>query len=196
MAINDVNGNQITQNFYNVSDGIINIEFGAGKGYFGKKEFPSCYTTDKKTPSVDHFILHPLNYDTIDCHYIDFDCDFFEHNFNNRKFNNIILCNPYGFGYYGYLGAQKFFNRAGEILNDNGKIIVLCTHSNKFAKKDALEDYLSLEDSDFKSNYEFMLEEFVNLDANHPINQGYKFHQSCLNKKTIPNQKLVITKVS
>lgn len=196
MAIVDVNGNPIRHNKYKEHDRIANIEFGSGIGYFGKREYPECYLTDQKIPQVQHFMECVPDYHNSDCHYIDFVCDFYHHNFNGRLFQRIVLCNPHEFGYKGLLEARIFFDRAGDLLDKNGQIIVICSRSNPFGKKKNLDIYLGHNIRTNQSKYQFEIEDFEEMDTTHRIRTEYRFKQSCLIKDTIPNQKITIKKIS
>lgn len=195
MAIFDISGNHITPNNYNNLDEIVNIEFGSGKGYFGKREYPECYLTDQKIPDLQHFMECLPDYHNSDCHYIDFACDFYHHNFNGRLFQKIVLCNPYEFGYIGLSEAKIFFNRAGDLLDNNGQIII-CSKSNPFVKKRKLVDYLGCNISSFQSKYKFIMQEFEEMNETHRIRQDYRFKYSCLIKDATPDQKITIKKIS
>lgn len=150
--------------------------------------------TDLTYPeSVLHFKNY-VDYKNKDCHYLDDICDFYEHKFE-RKFENLILCNPFYFGYNGLEGAKKFFNRVGDILTQKGKIHIIGRHSNKFCRKESLDKFLKNEIDIYKSKYVFELESFEILDENHEINVKYIFHQVGLEDKTIPNEKIVLKKL-
>ena len=171
MPILDKFGNEIEHHIdFPKNLNIANIEFGAGKTNFGKREYPKCYLTDKDYPSelVLHFKNH-VDYKNEDCHYLDDICDFFEYRFE-RKFENIILCNPYKYGFYQLGNAKKFFNRAGEILKVNGRIHIIKHSSNAWFSKKIIENFFKTEIDDLKSIYDFELESFETLDTNHEIN--------------------------
>lgn len=193
MPINDINGIPIVHHLNFPNDDVRNIEFGAGKNYFGKKEFPNCYLTDLDNPNLPHFTHYP-NYEIEDCHYLDANCDFFKYSFN-RKFDNIILCNPFLYGFLGLGDAKRFFDRAGDLLNDDGKIHIIGSSFNKWCSKDSYDDYMSNEIDEYKSNYSFVLEDHVHLTRQHDINTSFSFYQAGLKDRTYPNQILVIKKV-
>ncbi len=195
MAIFDINSNYIKQNKYDKYDKVVNIEFGSGKNYFGKCEYPECYLTDKNIPQSPHFMECLPDYHEADCHYIDFACDFYDHNFYGRLFQKIILCNPFGFGYQLSEG-RLFFNRAGDLLDNNGQIIIICSKTNPHVKKKLLDFYLSTNNPLWKSRYDFEIEHFEVMDNEHYIRKQYKFKQSCLIKDATPDQKIIIKKIS
>ena len=193
MAILSRNGNPIEQNNYNVNDGIIHIEFGSGDTCFGKREYPRCYLTDLKIPAKQHFMQCLPDYENVDCHYIDFECDFYNHNFDGRLFEKIILCNPYNFGCYGLIEGQIFFNRLGELLNNGGQVIIICNKTNPFASKRKVQSFL--DNVDFRSRYEFQINEILDIDETHIIRQDYNFKYCCLLKNATPDQLIIINKI-
>ncbi len=197
MPIFDIHGDPITDLTKNNSNdaNIVNIEFGAGKNYFGKAQYPQCYLTDKKKPDLSHF-SELFDYDKdSDCHYLDFMCDFYEYDFGGHTFETLILCNPHGYGYSSDVSGQFFFNRAGSILRDNGQIVVLSSHTNKFGNKKHLEAFLNCDDPIFFSKYIFILEDFEELTPEHEIRQNYQFKHSNLTTVATPSQKMIIRKV-
>lgn len=193
MPITDINGNPLVHHVNFPIDEVRNIEFGAGKNYFGKREFPSCYITNLTTPNLHHFTHYP-NYELEDCHYLDATCDYYNYNFN-REFENIILCNPYHFGFSGLGAGKRFFDRAGELLCREGKIHIVGHSSNPWCGIDYYDEYMSNEIEEFKSIYEFELLGCVPLPRTHPINTTYKFFKSELLDRTYPDQMLVIKKL-
>ncbi|MDQ5930359.1 MAG: hypothetical protein QG594_2147 [Bacteroidota bacterium] len=195
MPILDKFGNEILHHIEFPNDtNVHNIEFGAGKNNFGKREYPNCFLTDLEFPD---FVLHfkqDIDYSNSDCHYLDGICDFYDYNFN-RKFENIILCNPFGYGYKGLGDAKFFFNRAGDILTQNGKIHIVGKSNNDWCKKDSFDKFIKNEIEVFKSKYDFELETYELLDSNHEINIKYKFYQTGLKRLTEPNERLIIKKL-
>lgn len=195
MPILDKFGNEIAHhiNFPNDLE-VNNIEFGAGRNNFGKREYPKCYLTDLSYPEL---ILHFKNHNDYvneDCHYLDNVCDFYKHNFE-RKFDNLIFCNPYEYGFFGLHGAKTFFDRAGDILSENGRIHIIGKSSNKWCKKEAFDKFLKNEILTYKSKYDYELEDFEILNINHSINTNYIFFESGLKKVTMPNEKIIIKKL-
>jgi len=148
MPIKDVNGFPLVHynNFPN--DEVRNIEIGAGKNYFGKREFPSCYITDLKIPNLQHFTIYD-DYENQECHYIDDEFNYFETDVNGRTFDNLIFCNPFKFGFIGIAHAKDFLNKAGELLNENGFIHIIGHKTNPWTKSKNIVKYFNkLKDSD------------------------------------------------
>ncbi len=195
MPILDKFGNEIAHHIDFPNDlEVNNIEFGAGRNNFGKREHPNCYLTDLSYPELLlHFKEHN-DYETQDCHYLDNVCHFYDYNFT-RKFENIILCNPFGYGFSKLGNAQKFFNRAGDILSENGKIHIIGKSNNPWCKKESFDKFLKNEIETYKSKYNFEIESYDPLDSNHEINTSYIFYCTGLRDKTIPNERLIIKKL-
>lgn len=171
---------------------IKNIEFGAGRNFYGKKEYPQCYLTDLSYPDFLHF-TETEDYREDNSHFLDGLCNFYTYNFE-RTFNNIILCNPFNFGFNGLGNAKKFFDRAGDLLNIDGKINIIGSSQNPWCSKDSLDDYFLNEIEDYKSNHNFGLQTHEELTREDRVNITYRFYKSELKDITVPNQKLVILK--
>lgn len=195
MPILDKFGNPISYHIDFPNDlEVSNIEFGAGRNNFGKREYPNCYVTDLSYPELLSYFTH-FNEDSTEYHFLDNICDFYDSKFD-RKFENIILCNPYKYGFKGLAGAKKFFDRAGEILVTNGKIHIIGKSNNPWCKKESFDNFIKNDEIPaFKSKYNFELENFETLDELHEININYRFFSSGLLKETMPNERLIIKKL-
>lgn len=193
MPIFDINGNPLAHHTNFPNDDVDNIEFGAGKNYFGKKEYPSCYLTDIEYPNIEHFMTD-ANYELGNYHYIDGLCDYYDYNFN-RKFNTIILCNPYKFGYIGLAEGKRFFDRADQLLNPNGEIHIIGKSINKWCSSESLEFYLDNQIPEFKASADFRIESYLELNEQDEINTTYDFYQVGLQRTTLPNERIVIKRV-
>lgn len=195
MPILDKNGNPIAyhNNFPHDLD-VTNIEFGAGRNDFGKREHPNCYVTDLSYPGL---LSYFTEYDEsiTDYHYLDNICDFYNTNFA-RQFKNIILCNPYNYGFSGLGNAKKFFDRAGDILVQNGQIHIIGKSNNPWCKKESFDNFIKNDIiMAYHSKHKFELESFETLSDDHDINVKYKFYTTGLEKQTIPNERLTIKKL-
>lgn len=196
MPILDKYGNPITyhNNFPN-DLAVTNIEFGAGRNDFGKREYPNCYVTDLSYPAKLKSYFQEYHEDITDYHYLDNICDFYNSKFE-RQFENIILCNPYGYGFKGLAGAKKFFDRAGEILVKNGQIHIIGNSTNPWCKKESFDNFIKNDTiAVFKSKYDFEIDIFEVLDTDHQINTNYKFYTTGLELETMPNERLTIKKL-
>lgn len=196
MSILDKNGNPIA--YHEIFPGDVevnNIEFGAGRNDFGKREYPNCYVTDLSYPNELKSYFKEYQEDIKDYHYLDNICDFYNTNFG-RQFENIILCNPYGYGFKGLASAKKFFDRAGEILVKNGQINIIGKSNNPWCKKESFDKFIKNDTIEiFKSKYDFEIDSFEILDGDHQINTNYKFYTTGLKLETIPNERLTIKKL-
>ena len=131
---------------------VFNIEFGAGKGYFGKKEFELCYLTDKEIGSVEHrnnLALPVLG----DCHFLDkIGVDFFSYDFKGFKFNTLIFCNPFGYGFRGKNEATRFLNRAENLLTKNGELFIVGQGSNNWVVMNKVQKWVDLYNAENESS--------------------------------------------
>ncbi|WP_438966338.1 class I SAM-dependent methyltransferase [Flavobacterium sp.] len=194
MPIYDIFDNEISHhNDFPNNGNIVNIEFGAGRNYFGKKEYPKCYLTDLITPDLIHF-TQSADYNEVDNHFLDDVCNFFDYNFE-RTFDKIIMCNPFNYGFNGLGNAKKFFDRAGKLLNDNGEIHIVGSSLNPWCSKDSFDEFFYNEIDLYKTDYNFILHSHEELSRENRINTSYRFYKTELKDITIPNQKIVIKKL-
>lgn len=124
-----------------------NIEFGAGRGYFGKVEFPECFLTDVNCEGLTHFT--EAGEDINNCHYLDKTVDYFNFDSKGRKFNTLIFCNPFNFGLSMKYEALKFLRKAESLLINNGEIFLLGQHSNGFIKKQKAEKWINYHNKEY-----------------------------------------------
>lgn len=197
MPIIDIRGNELEclRNQFCNENIVKNIEFGAGKSYYGKKEFPKCYTTELSNLNIDHFKdLDDYNENT-NCHYLDhMGCDFFTYDFK-RTFEKIIMCNPSGYGVNNYANSYIFFKRIGDLLDIDGELHIIGKHDNKFSKYDNVVKFLSRLNDNSDFGYNFAIENYSILDANSYERINYNFYRCELNKITEPTEKIIIKKV-
>lgn len=172
---------------------VMNIEFGAGRNDFGKREYPSCYLTDLTYPEMLSY-FREYNEDTVDYHFLDNVCNFYDSSFE-RQFDNIILCNPFDYGFKKLGDAKKFFDRTGELLNVDGRLHIVGHSNNPWCKKDSFDNFIKNEIEVYFSKYKFELETYEVLNTDHEINQTYKFYSTGLNQRTVPNERLIIKKL-
>lgn len=195
MPINDVNGMPIV--YYNnfPNDDVRNIEIGAGRNYFGKREFPSCYVTDLKIPQLQHF-TNFQDYENQDCHFLDAEFSYFETDINGRTFDNLIFCNPNEFGFLGIGCAKDFLNKAGEMLSENGLIHILGHKRNPWSKSDNIIRYLKklTDEEQLSCNLEIVSVEDIGSD--HRYLQEYRFTRCDIETTTEPNEKIIIKKIA
>lgn len=94
------------------------MELGAGCGNFGKIYFSPCCHTDKNKG---------LTFCHIDCF-----CDAYKLPFRENCFDMVIMCNPYGYGFYIKEDAEILLKELVRVLTDESKIIIIGNHANKF----------------------------------------------------------------
>lgn len=192
MPILDIHGTPLVHHTVLTSE-IRNIEFCGGTGFFGKKEFPLCYSTDIEIPKLKHFSLYPDDYETQDCHFLDERCDFFNPPFHGRTFDNIIICNPYNLGFSGRFETKRFLVNINELLNDDGKLFLIGNSKNPWSRfRNLSKNYKYLvDDAEVEDVFEFILEE---LNSDHYYRINYTFYVTGFGQQTIPDQLITIRK--
>jgi hypothetical protein len=113
-----------------INPAFMNMEIGAGCGDFGQQFFPDCIVTDIRKPSQrECSILCIFNAEEMPYHWTD------------NRFNNIIMCNPY---YYGFddpnYFSQDFLNELFRIVSNNGNIIIFGNDSNPYCNTPNISD--------------------------------------------------------
>lgn len=191
MPILDRQGNHLTSyGEFPFNDEVHNIEFGAGINYFGKKEFPHCFLTDVQSPNCDHFLLHPNDYEDKECHFLDSMCDYLSADFGQKTFLNLIFCNPFNMGFIGQGHADEFITRATTLLKEDGKIYILSSNRNPWAKSRNIKKYLS----ELVHLGEVEIE-VTSLDENHTYITDYAYKQCDMVTTTTPNELIIIKKL-
>lgn len=174
---------------------VSNIEFGASINYFGKKFFNKCFLTDIEDKGLPHFTkIDNISYGN--CHFLDSICDFNSFNPSNKKFDNIIFCNPYGVGFRGRENSRIFLNNAGKLLKENGKIHLITNHTNSWGKFQNAKNYLDKLKEDNLLNYNLVIENMITLDENHEFVTNQKYTFTDINQPTTPTQYFIIKKIS
>lgn len=154
------------------------IEFGAGLGYFGKKEFPNCFLTDLSDYSFTHFndLLDPTEIDK--CHFLDKVSDYYSLDVQGRKFNKLIFCNPFGYGFRGKNETAKFLKRAEELLNVNGEIFVVGQVGNRWVKKIETEKWINLYNQNINQTNRWEFIHVLNATELSDFNSRHHFRQT------------------
>lgn len=108
-----------------------NIELGAGCGNFGAQYHLECFITDKKTKEeLD---------ETCESHSIQiFSCDAYNIPSNSDRFEKVIMCNPYGYG-FADKGDYRLLDELYRVTLDAGNVIILTSKSNKFSAPGKVE---------------------------------------------------------
>lgn len=196
MPIQDINGNDLLHHQNIQQDPTIsNIEFCAGKSYFGKREFPSCYTTDINIPNINHFMDFPHDYEVQNCHFLDASCDYNNHSLGSRTFEHVIVCNPYGIGFRGIYETKKFLEIAYDLLIPEGTLIIIGSSTNLWSKYRNFQKYYRqlLDSGELSINFTCDFEE---IDENHDYRSQYQFYHSDLKVQSIPNQIIRLKKAA
>lgn len=152
-----------------------NIEFGAGRGYFGKKEFPECFLTDVNCEGLTHF--SEIKEDEENCHYLDKTVDYFNFDNEGRKFNRLIFCNPFNFGLKMRYEALKFLKKAESLLMNDGEVFLLGQHANGFIKKENAEKWIKYHNEEYGFE-KWRIERNLNEEELAKINERNIFRQS------------------
>lgn len=113
---------------------IRNLEIGAGCGNFGKLYYAECYLTDsditlKKSCKI--------------C-YIDWFCDAHHLVWGEKRFDKIIICNPFGYGFRDEEDTETLMNELLRVLiGKGGQIIIIGATANPYCAPKRLKKYLS-----------------------------------------------------
>jgi ubiquinone/menaquinone biosynthesis C-methylase UbiE len=99
---------------------VLHLEVGAGIGNFGKLFYPKCYLTDKDISLRTGF-------------HIDWVCDAHELPWGEDRFEKIIICNPYGYGFKDPIATSSILQEMLRVLKNGSQIIVICHATNKYA---------------------------------------------------------------
>ncbi|MBE8719654.1 hypothetical protein [Sphingobacterium pedocola] len=192
MPIFDINGQPLVHHLELVRE-IKNIEFCGGTGFFGKKEFPLCYSTDLVLPKMEHFTKFPDDYEKQSCHYLDGVCDFYNPPFNGRTFDNIVICNPYEVGFNGKYQTKNFLSKVQQLLDKNGKLTLLGSSKNPWSKFKNLNKYYYklIEEGEVTDVFNIDLQK---LEEDHYYRSNYKFYVTGLGQETIPDELIIIRK--
>lgn len=132
--------------------GVDNIEFGAGKSYFGKVEFSKCFLTDKIDFGAVHFLNNNIIVDDTNIHYLDGIADFYNYDFEDKKFENLIFCNPYYYGCNSLSATERFLNRCYDLLQTEGKIHIFGGYHNSYVNK--IQKWFDKLDAEMKSKWQ------------------------------------------
>jgi len=100
----------------------INLELGAGCGNFGATYHPKCYLTD-----VDQTLKTTCSV----CH-VHWFCDARELPWSDNRFDKVILCNPYGFGFNDEEESQILLNEIVRVSKNGSQIIIVGSGVNRY----------------------------------------------------------------
>lgn len=158
----------------------LNIELGAGCGNFGQIYYKECFLTDNESVTG---LSKRCNNDF----FANIQCDAYNIRCQDGRFEKVILCNPYRYGFRDRDEAQTLFKELHRVLIDKGEVIVVTTNVNPYAVPDVIERELKIFNSSGKRF------EMLDTRINHTIEyKGYKFYTSS-GQETYPSHKVVLT---
>jgi len=130
-----------------------NLELGAGCGNFGTQFHPKCYLTD----GCDNKLQDRCKNNSI--HWF---CKANELPWGSDRFNSVIICNPYLYGFKDYDHSVPLFTEILRVLKKQGTIIIIGTKNNKFCPETRIVKTANKALETLNSfTYEFASEEFV-----------------------------------
>lgn len=150
-----------------------NIEFGAGCGNFGKKFYSKCLTTD----------IH--NGSKCEICYIDFICDVMKPLFWENRFDIVIICNPYGYGFKDRDDAYYLLCNLAKILKNGGRIIIIGNDINPYCKRNFIEKRITEFNQNQNIQFEYRTTNSFEITVDYPNYTFYTENQL----PTIPNHK-------
>jgi SAM-dependent methyltransferase len=193
MAVLDINNTEIVaySDFPNNNE-IRNLEIGASRNCFGKKYYPSCYSTDLAEPSFPHF-QRVIDYNENNAHFLDHIGDFYNLQFT-RDFDLAIFCNPYGFGFRGREESKRFLNKSAQVLRSGGEILILGNNANDWSKYSNAEKWLSRLNDENILDFKLELSPLTLLDENHTYRMNHVFRKMTVDDTTVVHQMYKIVK--
>ncbi len=162
---------------------IVNIELGAGCGNFGQKYHSECFLTEKRT-------LSELKQVCRDFFVSIFSCDAYNIPCGENRFSDVIICNPYGYGFNDSEDGVLLLSELSRVLMNQGRVIILGATSNKFAMPSRIERRVNEFNAQNKSTrFDYMVEEisindypnhiFSNTDATQSAFPKYRTFLKC-----------------
>lgn len=160
-----------------------NIEIAAGCGNFGKLYYDKCYLTDKDTNLEKICKVRGLTCE------VDLFCDANNLPWSDNRFERIIICNPFGFGFNEDESATLLLDELVRVSKQNkAKIILFCSKNNKYCNpervKKRVNTYLNS-----KSPLQIIVE-IQDLDTQKEY-PNYTFYTSD-GKQTLPHFKITL----
>lgn len=154
---------------------IRNVELAAGNGDFGKLYYTPCYATDIDETKES----------------IDFYCDAINTPFPDNRFDCIIICNPWHFGFNSELSKdepQHFIREMVRIITHRGKVVIIGNSSNKYCKPEKVIEQIGIFNA--TSIHERLEIDIEDITAtNYP---DYAFYVTDGSRRTYPNKKITI----
>ena len=159
----------------------LNIELGAGCGNFGKIFYPTCCLTDKDKKLIEQNCgqMHNIDY-FVDAEKIS--------TWASYKFEKVIICNPYGYGFKDKAEGSILIGEMVNVLFNEGQIIIISSSRNSYCLIHKIKNSIT-EFNQKNPTINLVLEnETIDASVEYP---GYKFYQ-CDHTQAIPNQKITI----
>ncbi len=154
--------------------GYTNIEFGAGCGNFGQIFYPNCFTTDIHDGSKCEIC------------YIDFICDVMKPLSWENRFDIIVMCNPYGYGFKDNEDAHYLLGNLAKILKSGGKIIIIGNDTNQYCKRDFIVKRVVEFNQSQTIQFQYSTTDVFETKIDYP---DYIFYTTNGFEKTVPNHK-------
>jgi ubiquinone/menaquinone biosynthesis C-methylase UbiE len=162
---------------------IKHIELGSGCGNFGQQYHAECFLTENKTEADIKNICS--NY-----HVNIFSCDAYNIPCSENRFQKIIMCNPYRYGFKDTENGIPLLSEFGRVLTNNGIVIVLSTNTNGHAMPDRVFRRISEFNSE-STSVQFKYEvQTIDCDISYP---NYKFFHMNGITETSPTNQIILT---
>lgn len=157
----------------------LNLEIGAGCGNFGKIYYNKCYLTDNDLE---------LKSICTTC-YIDSFCSAYNLIWDDGRFDKIIMCNPYGYGFRDDDMTSELMTELLRVLKpQNSEIVIICGNS-RFCNPSRVETRMNTFLENNKNTY--------NLTYNHQTIDPQVEYPNYISRQvtgtvTIPKNRLTI----
>lgn len=162
-------------------DSIKHIEIAAGYGDFGKKFYPECILSDKDEQCYN------LNIS------IDLLCDATDIPFSNDRFNLIIICNPFNFGFKKVDDGVSLLKEFIRVLKDKGKILIIGNNANPWCKLERVEKTVQKLQAEESLKLSLKIDSAENNSFNPKVEyNNYIFYQTGGTNETKPNMRFTI----
>lgn len=153
---------------------ILNIELAAGFGNFGELYYPLCFLTD--LPNVDSPLLH-------------FYCDARDIHAEDNRFEYLIVCNPYSFGFQNEASALPLLQEWTRVLKNGGSVILIGHTKNAFIQPQRLQKFVGIFNN--SQNIVEIKTEICAISAEN-LYPNYTFYNTDRRFRTIPNLKILL----
>ena len=167
---------------FNINPQIKNLELGAGCGSFGAFYYAECFITDKSHPALLHERCKGSYTASVECDAYEIPC-------GKDRFNNIIMCNPYMYGFRDDEQSIIFLDELYRVLTKNGKVTILTTKNNPYSTPKRVEKRIK--------NYNLGAEQEKFKISVETIDPSKKYPRAIFRcgggKTTTPNYEILLT---